>query len=409
MQHYATPHILDTQSKILELWVKQLKQVITNIKPQFFALHCQEIGGKNYEKSMEHVSIFISKLLNDSDLAIYDKTRVFLDEDFKSLEKFTALGSLYFIHGSLDNIKLWNFQTNQFEAVNGRQVFSGNIEDIDLIEKVKFPQSFFPECRWSRKGYMRTRWQLSKQQMDLVNIHLFHDASNLTAMETNPSPYAQNRQRALEYTLKRISMPINNCKLNNMDNVSSTPINTDNLKDNEPITKRPNPDNTALPPSGHQEHGNSDKEAEIPLFIFGDFNFRLDTSQVIKRITNGTTPSIKMSDKSNEVEEMIYKKINTNDIIMTVGKKTFDCNDLDETFRGPKNTPWLLELDNELDMFQEQLHEFDISFSPSYPFREDYLGGYSYMKTRCPAWCDRILFNELGKNLVCSLTDYDVS
>lgn len=87
---------------------------------------------------------------------------------------------------------------------------------------------------------------------------------------------------------------------------------------------------------------------------------------------------------------------------MTVGKKLFDCENLDETFRATKNTEWLQELDNELDSFKSKLLEFKISFSPSYPFKEDITGGYSYMKTRCPAWCDRILFNPAGGNMIYS-------
>ena len=43
------------------------------------------------------------------------------------------------------------------------------------------------QCRWSRKGYMRTRWRIRGTVIDLVNIHLFHDASNLMAMrEVSP-------------------------------------------------------------------------------------------------------------------------------------------------------------------------------------------------------------------------------
>ena len=42
----------------------------------------------------------------------------------------------------------------------------------------------FRQCKWSRKGYLRTRWQLNGTTFDLVNIHLFHDASNFVAMQT---------------------------------------------------------------------------------------------------------------------------------------------------------------------------------------------------------------------------------
>lgn len=42
-----------------------------------------------------------------------------------------------------------------------------------------------------------------RSAFDLVNIHLFHDASNLVAWETSPSAYAGIRHKALAYVLDR--------------------------------------------------------------------------------------------------------------------------------------------------------------------------------------------------------------
>lgn len=270
-------------------------------------------------------------------------------------------------------------------------------QKAEHIEKIKFPQDLFPECRSSRKGFMRTRWVIDESKhLDMVNIHLFHDASNLVAMEKTPSPYAQSRQKALKYTLKCLEKPLT------ITNQQSQRIET----------------------------------AEVPLFIFGDFNFRLDTNKVIQRITDGLEPFIRRSVDNNEVLEVVYHRrsqyflskpenqsmyedsnakesiskrggdvgnsnLEDNEgVFMTVGKKTFDCENMDNTFRAGENTQWLLELDRELDSFKNQLHEFRISFSPSYPFKEDASGGHSYMKTRCPAWCDRILFNSAARSLI---------
>lgn len=49
----------------------------------------------------------------------YTRVRIFLDENFESLEKFTALGSLYLIHDSVKNVKLYNFKTAQYESIEG--------------------------------------------------------------------------------------------------------------------------------------------------------------------------------------------------------------------------------------------------------------------------------------------------
>lgn len=39
--------------------------------------------------------------------------------------------------------------------------------------------------------------------LDLVNIHLFHDASNLVACNSSPSIYSANRKNALRYVINR--------------------------------------------------------------------------------------------------------------------------------------------------------------------------------------------------------------
>lgn len=286
---------------------------------------------------------------------------------------------------------LWSFTDKPFvyRCTPGKKIHNGydTKEAPEGVEIVKFPEDLFPESRLSRKGYMRTRWLFNDcKPVDFVNIHLFHDSSNLVAMEKTPSPYAQNRQRALEFTLKKISLPLNETKANGLSDIP-----------------------------------------QVPLFIFGDFNFRLDTNRVIQRITEGVAPVVKRCEESNEVLKIVYHRRDDSEIekdsfgnvtrkddgnsnyikeggevVMTVGKKLFDCENLDETFRAIKNTEWLKELDCELEKFKSQLYEFKISFSPSYPFREDAQGGHSYMKTRCPAWCDRILFNAAGGNMIYS-------
>lgn len=139
---------------------------------------------------------------------------------------------MYFIHDSIQTLKIWNFVTSQFEDVSERETCTGNIESIATKEKAKFPQQFFPECKWSRKGFLRTRWNIEGTTIDLINIHLFHDASNLASCEQSPSVYCKSRRRALVHTLERIH------------------------KD---------PDNNL-----------------VPFFMFGDFNFRCDTDGVVK-------------------------------------------------------------------------------------------------------------------------------
>lgn len=108
------------ESSLLELWFKQLTSYLDINKPQFVAIHCQEIGGKNYESSMKDLSTFIDKFSNDQTITNeYDTVRIFFDEDFECLEKFTALGSVYMVHKNIEDVKLYNFKTLQLELIKG--------------------------------------------------------------------------------------------------------------------------------------------------------------------------------------------------------------------------------------------------------------------------------------------------
>lgn len=56
-----------------------------------------------------------------------------------------ALGNLYFSLKTVDDLKIWNFLTHEWNIVNDKNIHTGNIESIATKEKAKFPQKFFPE------------------------------------------------------------------------------------------------------------------------------------------------------------------------------------------------------------------------------------------------------------------------
>ncbi|XP_046929602.1 inositol polyphosphate-5-phosphatase A isoform X6 [Lynx rufus] len=278
--------LFDDPENLQKNWLREFYQVVHTHKPHFMALHCQEFGGKNYETSMSHVDKFVKELLSSDAMKEYNRARVYLDENFKSQEHFTllwiqcllpwpcgvfrassvstprspsrfgALGSFYFLHESLKNIYQFDFKAKKYKKVTGKEIYSDTLESTPMLEKEKFPQDYFPECKWSRKGFVRTRWCVADCAFDLVNIHLFHDASNLVAWETSPSVYSGIRHKALGYVLDRI------------------------------IDQR---------------------FEKVSYFVFGDFNFRLDSKSVVE----------------------------------------------------------LLEFDKELSVFKDRLYELDISFPPS--------------------------------------------
>ncbi|XP_035783040.1 inositol polyphosphate-5-phosphatase A-like isoform X3 [Anopheles albimanus] len=342
--------VFEDPSNLLHLWVREFLDHVSQCRPKFIALHLQEVGGKTYEKSMDYVQEFIANLCESEELSDYSRIRVYLDEDYNSAEHFTALGNLYFVQSTVKHVLMWNFLTHEWDLVEGKSIYTGSIETVASKEKAKFPQQFFPECKWSRKGFLRTRWFLNGTVFDLVNIHLFHDASNLAACEEFPSVYCKSRRRALVYTLERF----------------------------------------------HKDTVNH----PVPYFVFGDFNFRCDTEGVIKKLTEDLTMHRIQNTASKPDSTKVQYRDSDGVNVLTVGKKEFSHCD-QSTFKEQ----WLRQFDRELDSLRSVLYEYPITFPPSYPYEEDPLQPGAYMTTRCPAWCDRILISPAARKLICGGVD----
>uniref|UniRef100_A0A1I8F899 Inositol-polyphosphate 5-phosphatase n=1 Tax=Macrostomum lignano TaxID=282301 RepID=A0A1I8F899_9PLAT len=145
--------LFDDPENLFKKWLNQFYQVVRDKDPDFIALHCQEVGGKK--------------------LCPVNAEREKVD---------SALGSLYFVHSRVVDIRIWDFASSDFVNVKDTKVYDGSIESVGEKDKQKFPLELFPNRTWSRKGYMRTRWQVGRLSFDLVNVHLFHDDSNLESM-----------------------------------------------------------------------------------------------------------------------------------------------------------------------------------------------------------------------------------
>ncbi len=231
------------------------------------------------------------------------------------------------------------------------------------MEKRKFPLSYFPERRWSRKGYLRTRWRIRGTTFDLVNIHLFHDANNLVSVEAAPSVYSVYRRRALQFTLDCLQ--------------------------GEGATHPPQ-----------------------PFFIFGDFNFRLEGRDVVRKLAGAGTETMTGASAAEALREF---RDDSDRVVLALGKKQFTGlrQTTEETFGN--GWPSWTQFDQEASSVVDRLSERKLSFPPTYPFEEDpELGGRKYMGTRCPAWCDRILFSHETRQIMSDednrtgCCDYDI-
>jgi len=301
----------------------------------------QEIGGKNYRKCMRLVRGFIQDLQKAFAQYGYSDGKCYLDEELDAEDRFTALGSVYFCHHNFVNrINLFDFRRNTFQPLSGFEIHSLNLNGDATVERIRFPKSLFSEVKWSRKGFMRTRWRIDNSVLDLVNIHLFHDACNLQAVEQSPSVYSGHRKDALVYAMNELA------------------------KD----------------------------KFTTPMFLFGDFNFRLDARSLIQNLAP-------MSDQwpirdGKGIVKVEYRKPKSTECILSIGTKSFEHENHERL-----DYSTLLQFDKETAMYP-QLNEWPIAFPPSYPYSEDADSPTLYMKTRAPAWCDRVLMNEAAWKFV---------
>lgn len=82
--------------RLLSIWLEEFIAKITEINPRFLALHLQEVGGKTYENSMEHVQEFIRNLCDAMFVNDFKYVCIYMDEDFKSAEHFTVSIRFFF-------------------------------------------------------------------------------------------------------------------------------------------------------------------------------------------------------------------------------------------------------------------------------------------------------------------------
>ncbi|NP_001120627.1 inositol polyphosphate-5-phosphatase, 40kDa, gene 2 [Xenopus tropicalis] len=331
----------DQPGEMQKNWFQELFQTIHRCNPEFIALHLQEFGGKEYEKNMEAAEKLIRMLIESQELSSYERVQAFIDTDYSQPERFTALGSIYLIHKSLNRIQIYNFKEKHFATFSGHNLFLGSLGDCPLVQKERFPQDFWKEFPWTRKGFMRTRWQLHDRTFDLVNLHLFHDASNLISLELSPSIYSLNRSKALNHVLNR-------------------------LQDTE----------------------------EVPFFLFGDFNFRLDLKSFI--LAESWTQK-EMTEKGT----VLYEQEGL--VKLIIQNKVFDHKNM-EIFQE-NNVQSLRKFDSEPLPFLSRLAEMPIFFPPSYPFSEDITRPSQFMGTRCPSWCDRVLMSYSARALLNKVKD----
>ncbi|XP_035986127.1 inositol polyphosphate-5-phosphatase A [Fundulus heteroclitus] len=220
-----------------------------------------------------------------------------------------------------------------------------------------------------------------KREFDLVNIHLFHDVSNVEAWKQSPSPYCENRRKALNFVLERVT----DQRHEKVPYFFFGDFNFSFLRKLLGL-------NFAL---GLFCRVTDQRHEKVPYFFFGDFNFRLDSRQLFENLIPGAVPE----SLESQGERIIFRETgNDRKILLQVEKKLFNYDDQKVFLEN--NGSAVLEFDKEALHFEDRLCERDISFPPSYPYSEDSHNPKQYMNTRVPAWCDRIFMSPSAKEML---------
>ncbi|KAK0397404.1 hypothetical protein QR680_002115 [Steinernema hermaphroditum] len=382
--------LFDHTCRIHKPWTENVIEAVRRESARFVAVHMQEVGGKNFQECSEQVVPLIEHIV--SELPDYTAGVAILDLDYEHNDQYTALGSMFMVHKSaLDVVEQYNYHTKKYQRLDNKlTIVRKNLADCPFLVKTKFPKHFWPAIKWGRKGFMHTRWKFDDVPIDLINVHLFHDESNLALIHENPSLYSNNRKRALNYVLDQLQTISNG-----------------------------------------ERHANA-------VFIFGDLNFRLDSPSFLNRLTgngqadahhhledpHGSISGNQLIDAgfalgtSNDIWEdgtvndplrrtvsaiefrssgdSIVSGDATPNCVLRIEKKLFDYFNHKKLLKDWKG---YLEDDKEVHDFPS-LKELNINFPPTYPWSEDPDESEVMMKTRAPAWCDRVLMNEQAHRLV---------
>jgi len=321
----------------------------------------QELGGKADYQCKESVSSFFRQLREPSIFDDYTCTCSYIDEECGVNAKYTALGCSYFVHKSLDNVELWNFNSNCFSPVVRSHQFHSISDDVGTIRKFKFPLSCFSkkQVRLPRKGFTWIRWKIQDRVVDMLNIHLSHDADNVYCATKSPTKYSKHRRRSFEYIFERL-----------LDAKSQ-----------------------------HQ-------------ILFGDFNVRPDTKHLVEHIMENKGERILTTNEDGQPTSIVYRKTDESSSELQIEQRFFVLRSY-EAF-DEKNVPNIIPFDRELDWIKNDhgYKELPIKFQPTYPHKEnpEEEEGTTFLSVRCPSWCDRVLidsklFDDVMKNSTCTLYD----
>jgi len=354
-------------------------------------LHLQEIGGKKFNGTFnDYLQTVIHRCYP---AAVWCSGLMgCLESDDRN--SFTAMGTVLFL-GTERAASIWSFEKNKFLS---------DEPEKGTIREECYHGAKFSAAGKSRKGYLLTSIKVGPTILNFMNLHLFHDADNtVSASQPFPSEYTRKRAAAAAEAIEKTAKIIDGILVHD-DNVNDTTGTTSDTADPPPAP---------------------------PLFLFGDFNLRLDACRL-----KGFLQRQKPRKRKRPDEE-------ASTVIRLERKRVHAPPEVWRFLRTARNWPSLKdEFDSDAayirGVVEEKtgsvLEELPVRFGPTYLLDDDPSTaraasneepnrscgteddeeernsnemhgdaaalGASYQTTRFPAWCDRVWYNKSGKDLL---------
>ena len=336
--------------------------------------HFQEVGGKT--KNLAMLGGVEATLL--SCFPDFWNSGMIIETNTKG-PRFTALATIAFIrHAVLPRCSIWEWEAPPEECsmteassmggkwIAAKDVARGAPGVPSWVRCVKFP-SEVP----ARKGCQFFKMLIDSTDFLLVNLHNFHDESNLEAYSDSEdgSDYSQKRRATLGILSNWLHLV-----------------------------------------------------AHERAFVFGDFNFRLELKYALHWLcTRCIDPELIKTHASADIRVSAFREKDKIKICVTtgadeapiemgaIGKKTFGMAIGEQrlTDEVHLHKHGLAAFDHEMLRYNAFaaatpgvgtcLHELPREFPPTYPWCEH---SGDYLNTRFPAWCDRVLMTDAARSMV---------
>ncbi|WKY07433.1 hypothetical protein Q1695_007127 [Nippostrongylus brasiliensis] len=341
------------QDDVLRRWAAEVSKEIAEQKPEFAIVHVQGLLEANDPDYVARV--ILSGIIDIPGInRHFDASVAFFDT------KITGLGNLYLFR---DASAVQHF--DRYLNTGYRQVRPGHNHDIGRAESDGFIRNTFGEQHTFRRefyrddgtrdlsnqrtGFLLTRFRIHGREMTFVNVNLhsvpFEDVNEI-AEQPQVTKAAQKRVEQIETLLKEME--------------------AEGLRDDA-------------------------------IIVGGAFNAQLHETQLLTYLAKTQmVKTVAKKDDSGKIEAIEHFDRHGRNVT-TVQRERFDLHSIHDWFFRLGRGQMVKKYNGELApvSFKGHLKEESVFFQPSrhYEINEE-SGKEEFMRTLCPSWADRILYNE---------------